>query len=346
MRVVRKVVSTCLCSRCFPQAAPSSSEEEEEECETCGAIIVGEPNLLAYGSVSVQLCSICYANEAPGVIADSDSDSESDNDSESEQAYCFKCDSHFSIDCDGGDWGPHEIWVCEDCLPCCIKCRKKLYSADDQCCGIGREDIPVDGKLWSQWTRAYSLRASSRGIPELRVISGADDLRGAQLPLGKNDALLDTKFTFIKFDFVDDDGNFSPPLYEDGLLQSKYRSGAVNMMDEYGRLKNAATSTIGIGCDLDFELDEAGDESHYILSGNIIFHNVSLNQLIQNGIIEFDVGFNRYIPCVVWDNVSLETPEFPLFPFISHGQARLSCQESCESSQESCESCIVVRKVV
>ena len=49
-------------------------EEEEEECETCGDIIVGEPNLLAYGAVSVQLCSTCYADEK------SDTDSSSSDD--------------------------------------------------------------------------------------------------------------------------------------------------------------------------------------------------------------------------------------------------------------------------
>ena len=41
----------------------------------------------------------------------------------------------------GGDYGPNEIWVCNDCLPTCNNCEKKLYSAVDDCCGKGRSDI-------------------------------------------------------------------------------------------------------------------------------------------------------------------------------------------------------------
>ena len=41
----------------------------------------------------------------------------------------------------GGDYGPHEIWVCNKCLPTCNGCGKKLFSAIDDCCGKGRSDI-------------------------------------------------------------------------------------------------------------------------------------------------------------------------------------------------------------
>ena len=41
----------------------------------------------------------------------------------------------------GGDYGPNEIWVCNECLPICNGCEKKLYSAIDECCGKGRSDI-------------------------------------------------------------------------------------------------------------------------------------------------------------------------------------------------------------
>lgn len=40
----------------------------------------------------------------------------------------------------GGDYGPHEIWVCNKCLPTCNGCAKKLYSAMDECCNKGRSD--------------------------------------------------------------------------------------------------------------------------------------------------------------------------------------------------------------
>jgi hypothetical protein len=41
----------------------------------------------------------------------------------------------------GGDYGPNEIWVCNECLPICLKCKSKLSTADDACCGKGRSDL-------------------------------------------------------------------------------------------------------------------------------------------------------------------------------------------------------------
>lgn len=57
---------------------------------------------------------------------------------------CELCDAEdVCEDCNGqgGDYGPNEIWVCNDCLPTCNGCDKKLYSAVDECCGKGRSDI-------------------------------------------------------------------------------------------------------------------------------------------------------------------------------------------------------------
>jgi len=47
----------------------------------------------------------------------------------------------------GGDYGPHEIWVCNKCLPTCNGCGKKLFSAIDDCCGKGRSDIEEEEEV-------------------------------------------------------------------------------------------------------------------------------------------------------------------------------------------------------
>jgi len=56
---------------------------------------------------------------------------------------CQLCDAeNVCEDCfgQGGDYGPNEIWVCNECLPTCLQCKSKLYSATDSCCGKGRTD--------------------------------------------------------------------------------------------------------------------------------------------------------------------------------------------------------------
>ena len=63
-----------------------------------------------------------------------------DSDSDEETAWCFRCNTTFPIDRDGGDWGVHEEWVCDRCLPTCVKCGKQLWQASDECCGEGRTD--------------------------------------------------------------------------------------------------------------------------------------------------------------------------------------------------------------
>lgn len=57
---------------------------------------------------------------------------------------CENCDKeNICEECygQGGDYGPHEIWVCNECLPVCLECESKLHTADDTCCGNGRSDI-------------------------------------------------------------------------------------------------------------------------------------------------------------------------------------------------------------
>ena len=57
---------------------------------------------------------------------------------------CERCDAENVCEAchgEGGDYGPDEIWVCNDCLPVCLGCEKKLVSATQECCGKGRSDI-------------------------------------------------------------------------------------------------------------------------------------------------------------------------------------------------------------
>ena len=89
-----------------------------------------------------------------------ESDEESsEEDIDDEEFKCEKCDTVQGINncelCDaenvceecygcGGDYGPNEIWVCNNCLPTCNGCGKKLFTAWDECCGKGRSDLTED----------------------------------------------------------------------------------------------------------------------------------------------------------------------------------------------------------
>ncbi|GMI39618.1 hypothetical protein TeGR_g1919 [Tetraparma gracilis] len=75
--------------------------------------------------------------------ADGDESLSDENDGDSVLCYCFKCDTEWTCDVDGGDWGENEEWVCERCLPECRACGKKLFQRDDACCGSGRTDDDV-----------------------------------------------------------------------------------------------------------------------------------------------------------------------------------------------------------
>ena len=67
----------------------------------------------------------------------SDEDGSSDDE---EQAWCFRCHKNFSMEHSGGDWGENEEWVCNHCLPACLKCHATLFSTRQECCGEGRSD--------------------------------------------------------------------------------------------------------------------------------------------------------------------------------------------------------------
>ena len=59
-------------------------------------------------------------------------------------SWCFQCgreDICENCEGTGGDYGEHEEWVCDDCLPTCLKCEKQLFVRGDECCGEGRSDI-------------------------------------------------------------------------------------------------------------------------------------------------------------------------------------------------------------
>ena len=86
--------------------------------------------------------------------------SDSDNDEEEldeDEFKCKECDTVQGLNncelCDaeniceecygqGGDYGPNEIWVCNNCLPTCLECGKQLFTSYNECCGKGRSDLP------------------------------------------------------------------------------------------------------------------------------------------------------------------------------------------------------------
>ena len=85
-----------------------------------------------------------------------ESEEESEEDIDDEEFKCEKCSTVQGInncelcdaenvceECDGcgGDYGPNEIWVCNNCLPTCNGCGKKLFTSWDECCGKGRSDL-------------------------------------------------------------------------------------------------------------------------------------------------------------------------------------------------------------
>lgn len=87
----------------------------------------------------------------------SNDDSDEDEETDEDEFECEECGTIQGINncelCDaeniceecygqGGDYGPNEIWVCNDCLPVCNECGTKLYAAFDECCGKGRSDFP------------------------------------------------------------------------------------------------------------------------------------------------------------------------------------------------------------
>ena len=71
-------------------------------------------------------------------------------------SWCFRCgreDICENCEGNGGDYGEHEEWVCDDCLPTCLKCDKQLFVRDDECCGEGRSDIKEDSDSESELSK-------------------------------------------------------------------------------------------------------------------------------------------------------------------------------------------------
>ena len=102
--------------------------------------------------------SSCSNLPMPSVSVTENDDKEDDDEEEldEDEFKCEECDTIQGLNncelCDaenvceecygqGGDYGPNEIWVCNECLPTCNECKKKLYTAFDECCGKGRSDL-------------------------------------------------------------------------------------------------------------------------------------------------------------------------------------------------------------
>jgi len=64
-----------------------------------------------------------------------------------EKNSCYKCaEDNICSNCygEGGDYGPYEEWVCEECLPNCLICGSTLRQAQDECCGNSRSDMVIE----------------------------------------------------------------------------------------------------------------------------------------------------------------------------------------------------------
>jgi hypothetical protein len=105
--------------------------------------------------------SSCANLPVPSVsVNDDDDEDDGENDDEDEiDDEEFKCEECGTVQglnncelCDaenvceecfgqGGDYGPNEIWVCNNCLPTCNECGKQLFTSYDKCCGKGRSDL-------------------------------------------------------------------------------------------------------------------------------------------------------------------------------------------------------------
>jgi hypothetical protein len=84
----------------------------------------------------------------------------------------------------GGDYGPHEIWVCNKCLPTCNGCGKKLFSAIDDCCGKGRSDIEEEEEVVEEEeeqlikedeTRLHLFKRLEKEVEEEVVEEGSEE---------------------------------------------------------------------------------------------------------------------------------------------------------------------------
>ena len=98
--------------------------------------------------------------------------SESDYESDEETAWCFRCDGDFCMNHDGGDWGENEEWVCDRCLPTCLKCGEQLRRHEQECCGRGRSD---DSPRCAQIIQALARGVLTRRKVHFALLSSDPD---------------------------------------------------------------------------------------------------------------------------------------------------------------------------
>ncbi len=153
----------CVGKNCFLRKEGDSEEDEEKHIcgqtggeidgfEGCGVIVDMEDTIMLGNTSFCMDCGERYQEE----YYDEEADEETDDEDEFTCAVCnttqgnndcVGCErENICVICEGvgGDWGENEDWVCNNCLPTCLGCQKKLYQADEECCGVGRSDAQED----------------------------------------------------------------------------------------------------------------------------------------------------------------------------------------------------------
>ena len=97
---------------------------------------------------------------------------EVNSESDEETAWCFRCDEYFCMDHSGGDWGENEEWVCNRCLPTCLKCGEQLWTSEQECCGRGRSD---DSPRCAQIIQALARGVLTRRKVHFALLSSDPD---------------------------------------------------------------------------------------------------------------------------------------------------------------------------
>lgn len=149
---------------------PKEDKEKEEEisynvyqCSHCGFTTTDtDPDCSKCKKtycMYAKTMTTCKNEESDEETCEESDEESSEEDIDDEEFKCEKCDTVQGINncelCDaenvceecngcGGDYGPNEIWVCNNCLPTCNGCGKKLFTAWDECCGKGRSDLTQD----------------------------------------------------------------------------------------------------------------------------------------------------------------------------------------------------------
>jgi hypothetical protein len=141
--------------------ATKGQREEIEEAMSCGGDYDLELENIGFKQDETNYVMTCEVE----LTKEEEDDEEVNSESDEETAWCFRCDEYFCMDHSGGDWGENEEWVCNRCLPTCLKCGGQLWTSEQECCGRGRSD---DSPRCAQ-----IIQALARGVLTRRKLQAA-----------------------------------------------------------------------------------------------------------------------------------------------------------------------------